>query len=395
MSKPLAQRTLPLFLAALAAHWLVGPAYAANEDEPGTLVSVASSPLAVSLWPEKAAQGYKITYYSSDAFGQPALSTGAIYLPAGNAPAGGWPIISWAHGTSGMADNCAPSDVGPAEPERDLPYLGKWLAAGYAIVATDYVGLGTPGLHAYLEGQSSAHAIVDMVKAARHFGADRASGGNDNLFANKWVAVGQSQGGGAAIYTARYATEFGGPELDYRGAVGTGTPAFIEILGALQGPLLSTGAATTAYMSYILNAIREVHPEVDWDSVLTETGKTWLKKAEAECILPLMDDLSAQGVTGDQFFNQPVFTLPGAYAALQAYLGMPTDGFDKPFFLGQGSNDADVPYAVTGVPYSTLLKLNHQPVTFKTYWGLDHSQTLVESSKDTIPFVNKLMSNSP
>ena len=75
-----------------------------------------------------------------------ALSTGTLFLPKGRAPRGGWPVISWAHGTSGLGDRCAPSVVGPALPQRDRPYLANWMRQGYAIVASDYAGLGTPGL---------------------------------------------------------------------------------------------------------------------------------------------------------------------------------------------------------------------------------------------------------
>ena len=162
---------------------------------------------------------------TTNARGKRALSTGTLFLPKGRAPRGGWPVLSWAHGTSGLGDRCAPSVVGPALPRRDRPYLANWMREGYAIVASDYAGLGTPGLTAYLNGRSEAHNIVDIVKAGRAY-ARRLS--PRSRLARKWVVVGQSQGAGAAIYTARYATRFGGRALDYRGAVGTGTPAYIE-----------------------------------------------------------------------------------------------------------------------------------------------------------------------
>ncbi|GAA3151663.1 hypothetical protein GCM10020255_030780 [Rhodococcus baikonurensis] len=117
--------------------------------------------------------------------------------------------------------------MGPGLPERDYPYLGRWLSEGYAVVATDYVGLGTPGLMPYLDGKVEAHSVVDSVKAARVI---------DSSISNRWAVVGQSQGGGAAITTARYATEYGGDSLDYRGGVGTGVPANIELTLLPAGP---------------------------------------------------------------------------------------------------------------------------------------------------------------
>ena len=94
------------------------------------------------------------------------------------------------------------------------------------MVASDSAGLGTDGLPAYLNGRSEAHNVVDMVKAGRAYAQARLGAGEQ--LSNRWVVIGQSQGGGAAIYTARYATEFGGDGLRYTGAVGTGVPAYIE-----------------------------------------------------------------------------------------------------------------------------------------------------------------------
>lgn len=165
-------------------------------------------------------------HVTTDPFGNRAYSTGEIFLPWGTMPRSGWPVVSWAHGTSGLGDACAPSRIGPALRERDFYYLRQWLKQGYAIVASDYVGLGTPGLMPYLDGRTTAHSVVDMVKAGRRFG--RAHLPASQQLTKKWVVIGKSQGGGAAIYTARWATKYGGPGLDYRGAVGTGTPAYIE-----------------------------------------------------------------------------------------------------------------------------------------------------------------------
>jgi hypothetical protein len=91
---------------------------------------------------------------------------------------------------------------GPGEAERDWAYLDTWLQPDYAIVVADYAGLGTPGQHPYPDGIVEAHNVVDAVRAATEQYSSRAK---------KWVVVGRPQGGGAAVYTARYASEFGGP----------------------------------------------------------------------------------------------------------------------------------------------------------------------------------------
>ena len=63
--------------------------------------------------------------------------------------------IGWAHGTKGIARGCAPSVEGPFV---DVPAVPELIAAGWAYVATDYVGLGTDGGHAYLVGDDAARS---------------------------------------------------------------------------------------------------------------------------------------------------------------------------------------------------------------------------------------------
>src|SRR5258706_517777 len=101
----------------------------------------------------------------------------------------GRPVISWAHGTHGIADQCAPSRR--ADMVSLLPSIGKVVSQGYVVVATDYEGLGTPGTHPYLVGVSEARGALDIVKAAQQI---RETDANDKTFV--W---GQWQGGQAGL----------------------------------------------------------------------------------------------------------------------------------------------------------------------------------------------------
>jgi pimeloyl-ACP methyl ester carboxylesterase len=138
--------------------------------------------------------------------------SGVLYLPKGQAPAGGWPLIAWAHGTVGVADVCAPSFAGRSEWE--VPYLNFWLQQGYAAAATDYQGLGVPGPHPYLATRPEAYSVLDSVRAVQRSGFG---------ISTKVVLVGFSQGGEAVFATAGYAPTYA-PELDIRGTVATGAP---------------------------------------------------------------------------------------------------------------------------------------------------------------------------
>jgi len=249
---------------------------------------------------------------------------------------------------------------------------------GYAIVASDYAGLGTPGLMAYLNGRSEAHNIVDIVKLARS---------KSSRLARKWVVIGQSQGAGAAIYTARYATKFGGRGLDYRGAVGTGTPAYIEkVVETIAPGDLEISPGTAAYFGYILAGLRWSHPELGLSGALTESGLKYVRLAETQCVFDY--DKSLEGVNFGQWFSKPLAGLPNFTRTLDDYMAMPEKGFDKPFFMGHGLRDTDVPYEMTAA-YVARLQANGEPVTFKTY-DTDHSGALLQSQRDTHPFVRRL-----
>ena len=77
-------------------------------------------------------------------------------------------MITYAHGTTGIADQCAPSRDGPARARQATSTrCSGWLKAGYAVVRTDYEGLGTPGVHPYLIGRSEGRGVLDIVRAAR------------------------------------------------------------------------------------------------------------------------------------------------------------------------------------------------------------------------------------
>ncbi len=381
--------TLSLALTLVAADARPVPASGAAAPAvatPGTVVDV--EPLPEPLWiPETTSSAYRLTYRTTDARGQDALSTGAVFIPHGTPPADGWPVVSWAHGTVGIGDACTPSQH--PRSDRDAGYLGTWMKEGYAVVASDYAGLGTPGLMAYLDGRSTAANITHMVLAAHAASATLPATARLD---DKWVVIGQSQGAGAAIQAARYATTDGGTALDYRGAVGTGTPAHIERIMQYVGPTYPPAplpGALNAYLMYILAGFRSAHPELDIDSLLTATGRKYLALAEIECL----DSLYKKGrlVSIGSFFSKRLNTLPGFDAALRDYLAMPESGFDRPFLLGHGLLDTDVPIFITQ-PWVAALQRNGQPVTWKTY-PTTHSGTMKASLKDTMPFVRALMTD--
>jgi hypothetical protein len=156
----------------------------------------------------KGAQAWKIAYISSYVAGRKTIATGLILAPAGPAPKEGRPILAWAHGTTGSAQNCGPSQIiDPTRPlnEYFLPDGNSWtdfgipngkefIDQGYVVVATDYQGLGGGGKHQYAVAGTNGRDVINSARAAssmKEVGAGK-----------KIVIYGWSQGGGATIAAA-------------------------------------------------------------------------------------------------------------------------------------------------------------------------------------------------
>ena len=141
-----------------------------TSPRPGQLLSARSVNDGPAL--PSAGRNEVITYASQDGNGDPVVVSGTVAIPRTPAPEGGYPVISWAHGTTGVADACAPSADFAGGPAHSYlsgvnASLDDWVAKGYAVVSTDYQGLGTPGIHPYINGDTEANAVVDIVRAAR------------------------------------------------------------------------------------------------------------------------------------------------------------------------------------------------------------------------------------
>lgn len=354
----------------------------ATPAAPGDLLSAA--PYRASWVPSAAAQAYKLHYRTPDHRGQLAEGTGLLYLPAGAAPVGGWPVVSWAHGTQGIADRCAPSVSGPYQPERDGRFLDLFLAQGYAVVAADYQGLGSPGDHAYLHVRTAARNAIDLVKASHQYL------GRTTL-SPRWVSVGHSQGGAAALAAGHIADAYGGPSLRYRGSFTTGTPTAVELTALVMKPDNRTANPGTlnAYHAYLLDGLLQVAPQID--RVLSDEGRARVALARGQCLGELASTL--EGADTGAMFISPLTDVAGIWTLLHDYLGVPRRGFSQPLMLGHGSEDRDVPYMTT-LLYAAGLVLRGEPVVFRRY-PVDHRGTLDAAAADGLAFVRARLGDSP
>ncbi|MFC0198528.1 lipase family protein [Microbacterium arthrosphaerae] len=263
-------------------------------------------------------------YRTTDVHGDPAVSTGVLVVPLTPAPPGGRTILSWGHPTTGAARECAPSYG--FDPFLGIEGLRFLLDRGYAVVATDYVGMGTEGTDSYLVGVTGGNAVLDAARAAR--GVPEARAGDDLAL---W---GHSQGGHAVLFAAQRAAEYA-PELSLA-AVAAAAPA-ADLPGLMSAHLDDISGVTIG--SYAFTAYAEVYPEAGLDGILTPAAQGIVPRMNELCLLSNISALHRIGapLVGDFTTRDPTTTEP--WATLFAENSAGATGFDAPLFLAQGLDD--------------------------------------------------------
>lgn len=168
---------------------------------------------------------YRVMYVSKDLQNRPVAVTGMVFVPNGSPPSGGFDVVSWGHGTVGMAEQCAPS-LNPATAiESTAGPLNALLDQHWVVTASDYRGLGTPGPLDYLVGELAARNTIDIVRAARHMKAAHAG--------SSYLVWGHSEGGQTAMFALHIGASYA-PELHLVGVVAGAPPSqFADIYAFL------------------------------------------------------------------------------------------------------------------------------------------------------------------
>src|ERR1700732_228380 len=220
-------------------------------DEPGSLVR-AEAAKEYALPPGITAT--RILYHTRTAGGKDTLASGVVLVPYGQPPEGGWPLLAWSHGTSGVARACAPSLM------KSLFYnwegLYEYVLMGYAVVATDYAGLGTEGRHAYLDMLSNGTDVINSIPAAR---------AAVPKLSEKWLVVGHSQGGLSSLGVAQLEGAVKDP--NFLGTVAlAGASDLQDGIDAVVSARLPVLNGLLAFWTY---GAKAVYPELDLKDVLT------------------------------------------------------------------------------------------------------------------------------
>lgn len=345
---------------------------------PGKLLR--SEPLDQALSLPNAASAQRILYTSLDGIDgkTPIVVSGALFIPKGQAPAGGWPVASWGHGTVGVADICAPSWAGRSY--RDVQYLNRWLDEGYAIVATDYQGLGVPGGHPLLNNRMAAYGILDAAKAV--------VAGVPGL-ADKVLIIGQSQGGAGAFAAGAYAATYA-PKLGVKGSIGTGVIYTVGSKNVGEQDQDKVDPAL-AYGFYTLLAAQQYDPSIDPRDFYTDKALPLFEQARTSCLSALVSDVVGTGLTPANAKKEYKGDQLKPWLAQVSY---PTLKLAQPIFIGTGAEDK-TPAAATQVALMQDACKAGSVVQGHLYKGLGHSETVNASLKDSIPFARQVISGQP
>ena len=303
---------------------------------PGALIrsvrvtGVPGVPAGASVW--------RILYHSTTVYGADVAESGYVIAPAGPAPSGGFPVIAWAHGTSGFAAPCGPSlftDLGGGP--YLLPGLAAYLRAGFVVSAADYQGLGVrDGVHPYLLGESEGRSVLDAARATAHLPGLRT--------APTVVVYGHSQGGHAALFAAQLAPTYA-PDVHVVGVVAaapaTGLSTLISIVATPTGSQFRPYSIPTAW------SWTQTYHDLPVSEVFTPAGADF---AAAQVTHGCSDQVAA-AITAHHLTPQEVFA-PGAgsdpVVLAHARSNDPGDvRTDVPMLVVQGTADATVPPALT------------------------------------------------
>lgn len=271
-------------------------------------------------------EGVRILYRSTGPAGAPNLVSGVVIAPPDPPPAGGYPLLVWAHPTVGIADQCTPSRWGPP-PGLDLDAV---LAAGWAVVATDYAGLGTGEIHPYLDGPTEAAAVLDSARAARTL--TRTAG-------DAPVAIwGYSQGGHAAIFAGQLAASYA-PELPLVGVVAAAAPATMDWLdGAMRDP----SRYPFALLAGVARA--ELDPTLSLEEVFGPRGVAWAPRLRGEGSPTCPDIFAVLKGASPADLTRATFTEVSRWRAAMSSAVVPASPVGVPVYLQHGTDDRTVPF---------------------------------------------------
>jgi predicted esterase len=248
---------------------------------PGQVINLRASKFTIDPFfntPYSGVNAWQVLYQSENATGESIAVSGTILVPTSKWHNNQRPIIGFSVGTRGLGDSCAPSHSLSQGNDYESDAIINLLKKGWAVVITDYEGLGTPGIHTYMVGPSQGKVALDIIRAAQNLPQTGLS--TDAPI----ILMGYSQGGAAAGWASELLSSYA-PELNVVAAVLGGVPADLEATNRFSnGSLFSS----FPFMSYL--GLSTAYKELDLTAILNDRGYKLLEQIESFCVSGI-DDL--------------------------------------------------------------------------------------------------------
>jgi alpha-beta hydrolase superfamily lysophospholipase len=372
--------------ASSAIHAFYSPPSPLPAAAPGSLIRS----VVVTGVPEVSAGArvWRILYHSTTIYGADVAESGYVIAPSVPAPAGGYPVIAWAHGTSGFAAPCAPSlftDSGGGAGPYLLPSLALYLAAGYVVSAADYQGLGVAdGVHPYLLGSSEGRSVLDATRATRQIAGLRT--------ADTVVIYGHSEGGHAALFAAEMAPTYA-PDLHVIGVVAaapaTGLSTLVATIGTPLGAQFLPYSIPTAY------SWTKTYTDLPASTVFTPAGEAF---ASTEVTRGCSDRV-AEAIVTHHVTPGGVFAAgAGSDPTVQAHARANDPGNVRttvPMLVVQGTADGTVPPPLTDTYVTTKACPIGDTLQYLHVTGATHGTVVIEAAPTIVAWMNARLAGSP
>lgn len=275
-------------------------------------------------------RAWHVTYRSTTAKGAPNTVSGTVIVP-NDGRTGPRPVVTYAVGTVGLGDSCAPSANFPYGTAVEATLINQVVQRGWAVAVTDYEGLGTPGDHTYTVGRAEGTAVLDAARAAERLGIP-------GVDANSPVGImGYSQGGQASSWAAELHDSYA-PDLKVKGTATGGVPADLMKVASSNDGGLGSGLIFMAAAGQ-----DAAFPELNLNSYLNPAGKALVDYFKNNCVAVDTTVGSFKHIT-DMTVKNPLQQPDWQARLAESKLG--THRPDAPVYLYHGTVDELIPYAV-------------------------------------------------
>jgi alpha-beta hydrolase superfamily lysophospholipase len=315
------------------------------------------------------ASKYRILYHSLSPQGKDVAVSGVVLVPDGTPPKGGWPVIAWAHDFSGSDRQCAPSlqkNLGQGT------LLSMYASLGYAVVASDYAGMGTNFPYADLDSKSHVLDVIYAVRAARTALPQLGS---------KWVAAGYGQGAMVAVAVAESVKVTA--DANYLGSIAVSGPAEP---GDYFAQVAAIGINYTPFRS-LAQGIKIVYPEFQVADMLTERGIAWSRGIGDACAETAVEATDKELLKSGWESNHYV----KAFFARNAVGEGPAHG---PLLVVSGELDANIPFSLTAKAVTRLCGQGDR-VLLVNYSALNGSAALSNSVSEQASWIRARFGGLP